>query len=386
MKEDLLEQQRAQLAKKSDVSRSFSHELIVAAADVLKTLGHNGFDRALLEFGLSDKVAGIDKALTARATSLAKFAVEFPDFRVPDGKTVPGAIVDRAASIFRETGAPSLTEAERKRFTTLAMREGILLCPDEKRQEETVKRDDNLILELLRMLEATTTDRGFSFAQEEAAKLNRSLDDIRYNLKQAEDMGLIEVGSKPLHGEWSIRRLTPRGHDYLDMGVSYPNTTQGKMSANRPQNVSENTRKVFIVHGHDNAPRDAVARFLEKIGFEAIILDEQVNKGSTIIEKFEANSDVGFAVVLLTPDDIGGPKAGAHAYRVRQNVILEWGYFIGRLGRKKVCALKKSDVELPSDIIGIAWQPFDEHGAWKGKLAKELEEANFEIDWRKVYL
>jgi Predicted nucleotide-binding protein containing TIR-like domain len=144
------------------------------------------------------------------------------------------------------------------------------------------------------------------------------------------------------------------------------------------------SRKIFVVHGHDEGAREAVARFLEKIGFEVLILHEQTDQGQTLIEKFEANADVGFVVVLLTPDDEGGKIGNAAQKRARQNVILEWGYFIGRLGRKHVCALMKGNVELPSDILGIVWKPFDEHGAWKSKLAKELEGAGFSIDWPRV--
>jgi len=115
---------------------------------------------------------------------------------------------------------------------------------------------------------------------------------------------------------------------------------------------ASDNRKVFVVHGHDDGPREAVARYLERIGFSVVILHEQANRGKTIIEKFEANADVGFAVVLLTPDDLGGPVNGEQKHRARQNVILELGYFIGRLGRERVCALKAGDIELPSDILG----------------------------------
>ncbi|WP_287320725.1 nucleotide-binding protein [Mesorhizobium sp.] len=122
-------------------------------------------------------------------------------------------------------------------------------------------------------------------------------------------------------------------------------------------------RRVFVVHGHD-AAKETLARFLERIEFETIILHEQANRGHTIIEKFEANSKVGFAVILLTPDDaIGGPAGHPPTHRARQNVILEWGFFISQLGRDKVCALKRGDVELPSDTVGIVWENFDDHGA-----------------------
>jgi predicted nucleotide-binding protein len=144
------------------------------------------------------------------------------------------------------------------------------------------------------------------------------------------------------------------------------------------------SRKVFIVHGHDEGAREAVARFLERIGFEAIILHEQPNQGRTVIEKVVAHSDVGFAVVLLTPDDEGCKKGETARPRARQNVLLELGYFVGRLGRERVCALTRGDIELPSDFGGVVYEPFDAGGGWRQALARELEAAGFTIDWNKV--
>jgi len=113
--------------------------------------------------------------------------------------------------------------------------------------------------------------------------------------------------------------------------------------------------KVFVVHGHDEGAKHAVARFLEQIQLEAIILQEQPGQGLTIIEKFERYAgEVGFAVVLLTPDDIAGSaSAPASATRARQNVIFELGYFAGKLGRGRACLLRKGDVEIPSDLYGL---------------------------------
>jgi len=144
------------------------------------------------------------------------------------------------------------------------------------------------------------------------------------------------------------------------------------------------SRKIFIVHGHDDGARETVARFLERIGLEAVILHEQANQGRTIIEKVVANSDVGFAVVLLTPDDEGCVKGGTPEPRARQNVLLELGYFIGRLGRDKVCALKRGTLEIPSDFAGVVWETMDSNGGWKQALARELEAAGHSIDWNKV--
>lgn len=144
------------------------------------------------------------------------------------------------------------------------------------------------------------------------------------------------------------------------------------------------SRKVFIVHGHDDGARESVARFLEKIGFEPIILHEQANQGRTVIEKVEAHGDVGFAVVLLTPDDEGSKRGGAIEYRPRQNVLLELGYFMGRLGRERVCALKKNDLEIPSDFAGVVWEDMDTSGGWKLSLARELQAVGHHVDWNKA--
>jgi len=159
---------------------------------------------------------------------------------------------------------------------------------------------------------------------------------------------------------------------------------EGGASPNLPAIKQPPSRKVFIVHGHEGELREAVSGFLRKIDFTPVILHEQSNQGRTIVEKFEAHAEVDFAVVLLTPDDVGGPKGGAQQPRARQNVILELGYFIGKLGRQNVCAIKLGDLELPSDIIGVMWTPFDAHSAWKTALAKELRDAGHAIDWNKA--
>lgn len=143
------------------------------------------------------------------------------------------------------------------------------------------------------------------------------------------------------------------------------------------------SRRVYIVHGHDEGARETAARFLMQLGFDPIILNEQAIRGGTVMEKIEANGDVGFAVVLLTPGDLGCAKDGTPEPRARQNVLLELGYFLGRLGRAKVCALKRGTVEIPSDFAGVAWESMDGNG-WKQALSRELQAAGYEIDWNKV--
>jgi len=141
------------------------------------------------------------------------------------------------------------------------------------------------------------------------------------------------------------------------------------------------TRKVFVVHGRDEGAKDAVARFLIKLELEPIILHEQPNQGRTVIEKFEGNADVDFAVILLTPDDVGhlADESDAPKSRARQNVVFELGYFVGRLGRARVCALHKGDVEMPSDYP-VIYVSMDNPQGWKTLLAREIQAAGVDVD------
>lgn len=153
-------------------------------------------------------------------------------------------------------------------------------------------------------------------------------------------------------------------------------------SIRQPSKNYSKTR-VFIVHGKDDAMKEAVARVIEKLDLEPVILHEQPELGRTIIEKFTQCSNVGYAVILLSPDDFAYPKGLAPEkgkYRARQNVILELGYFIGRLGRERVMALIKrgKDFEIPTDFAGVVYTPFDEQ--WRFKLTKELKACGYNVD------
>ena len=149
------------------------------------------------------------------------------------------------------------------------------------------------------------------------------------------------------------------------------------------ENDTLGSNRVFIVHGRDDGSRETVARFLERLKLEPVILNEEASRGKTIIEKFEHHADVGFAVVLLTPDDEGALRGeeGGRSPRARQNVIFELGFFIGRLGRERVCALTKGgSMEIPSDYAGVVYIPLDDKGAWRIELVKELKAAEFDVD------
>jgi predicted nucleotide-binding protein len=142
--------------------------------------------------------------------------------------------------------------------------------------------------------------------------------------------------------------------------------------------------RVFVVHGHHMAYREALARMLERLGISPVVLNEQPNAGATIIEKLEREAgSVGYAIVLATADDLGQVKTAkrnAAKSRARQNVIFELGYFVGKLGRDRVCLLVESGIEVFSDFAGVAYHPLDEAGHWKTLVASELKRAGFDVD------
>jgi predicted nucleotide-binding protein len=143
--------------------------------------------------------------------------------------------------------------------------------------------------------------------------------------------------------------------------------------------------KVFVVHGHDNEVKNDVARFLERIGLEAIILHERPNLGRHLLTKFQEEAEgVGFAVVLITPDDEGALAGEPLRKRARQNVVFELGFLIGKLGPAHVAALVKGEIERPSDFDGVGYIELDPAGGWKGLLARELRGARLPFDPMKV--
>lgn len=168
----------------------------------------------------------------------------------------------------------------------------------------------------------------------------------------------------------AVDLLKERQEEFVEI-QSVPSPT-----AKPPKDLS---KRIFIVHGQDDGTKEAVARFISSIGYDPVILHEQASKGRTIIQKFrDEASDVGFAIVLMTPDD----EMASGTKRARQNVILELGFFLGALGPDRVAAIIKDDLERPSDFDGVVYIQFDR--SWKMEVAKELQAAGYDLDWNQV--
>lgn len=209
---------------------------------------------------------------------------------------------------------------------------------------------------------------------------------LRFRQLKIRPINYFMGGERRWHADPIEARNTgfPQAQRVLDEAIEEAELIAGTRAAAVATSSTEraHSNRVFVVHGHDDAAKEAVARFLEKLKVEAVILHERPTQGRTIIEKLEHHSDVDFAVVLLTPDDVGSAKdavAGLQP-RARQNVVLELGYFVGLLGRRNVCALHKGAIELPSDYVGVIYVPFDSADGWRLHLAKELKAAGFNVD------
>lgn len=164
---------------------------------------------------------------------------------------------------------------------------------------------------------------------------------------------------------------------------------QEKAKAIICNDIINNNRNIFVVYGHDETSRLQLEAMLRRWDLNPIILDQLASSGQTIIEKLEEYSEKsGYAIVLATPDDQGKANDETdYKSRVRQNVVLELGMFLAKLGRSKVAILlKESDgFEKPSDIQGLIYISFKENVEDVEKnLIKELSQQGYKIDPAKL--
>ena len=153
---------------------------------------------------------------------------------------------------------------------------------------------------------------------------------------------------------------------------------------NARKGIKMDTKKIFIVHGHDEQILNKVELFIRRIGLEPVILRETASKGMTIIEKIEQNSNVAFAIILYTGCDEGRLKGTTTLNeRARQNVVFEHGYMVAHLKRSNVVALYEKGVEIPGDLSGVIYIGL-ERSDWKQQVMRELQAAGLEFDWSKA--
>jgi|GEM_PF-2458896 len=201
------------------------------------------------------------------------------------------------------------------------------------------------------------------------------VEDIKYHKKQEQDskktspvatatlIPIVKGHTPPPAAQPMVQYVgTPLPSDKLFI----PHSTVGDID----------TQSVFVVHGHDEGAKDKLALKLKEIGLIPVILNEKIGGNKTIIEKLELYSMVQYAIIILTPDDLlFTMQDKTTTPGARQNVVFEWGYFIGKLGRPKVWALMKGSVSVMSDLAGVEYIPMDGGNGWVVRVAKELKAA-----------
>ncbi|WP_198514034.1 TIR domain-containing protein [Williamsoniiplasma luminosum] len=154
-------------------------------------------------------------------------------------------------------------------------------------------------------------------------------------------------------------------------------------------NAIENSKKnkIYVVHGHDVNSKNELKVILMEWGLETIVSQDKPPNGKTIIEGvLDDIEGAHYGIVLLTPDDVGYASTNGinpiPKPRARQNVILEMGMIISRLGRNNVTILKKSEIEQPSDTDGLIYIAYDNSiknsGAFE-KLRQNIKSAGITI-------
>lgn len=167
-------------------------------------------------------------------------------------------------------------------------------------------------------------------------------------------------------------------------------TAEVEAALHQPTTEQVINKKVFVVYGHDTNARTQLEAMLRRWDLEPLILDQLISSGQTIIEKLEEyTSQANFGIVLATPDDVGYPKADEtkKQFRVRQNVVLELGMLLSRIGRNKVAILisQEEPMEKPSDINGLIYIPFKNNvEEAKLSLAKEMQNNGYMLDIAKL--
>ncbi|MBC8416126.1 MAG: nucleotide-binding protein [Candidatus Cloacimonetes bacterium] len=226
----------------------------------------------------------------------------------------------------------------------------------------------------------------------------------RYNSWNSENFELLKkifkkntIAKDYSSSEWTIGRIlisdlkldekTAKLYKDIEEKLNKLNSIKislGVLESKTEETTESAKNKVFYVHGTDCEITMKVLAFLKDIGLEPIILKDLAGAGKTLIDEVQNQSDVKYAIALLTPDNVGGVYSEELQFRATQNVILEVGFFVGKYGRKNVSTLHHEDIELPADYHGYEYIKIDETDDWKSTLTKELKNAGFNIDLNKI--
>ncbi len=215
---------------------------------------------------------------------------------------------------------------------------------------------------------------GFDASRELGSRRDRATAIVQYAIKNPASI----TADNDLFSALLVSRALRNSVSHPPAAQAVPGPDTSKIEHTHA--VSAVPNRVFVVHGRDDVARIELVSFLEAIGLEAIVLHDQPSMGRHLLTKFvDEAALVTFAVILMTDDDVGGVSQEELAPRARQNVILELGYFLSHLGQARVCAIKTSGLETPSDFDGIVYITMDDAQSWKKELLRELRAARMPV-------
>lgn len=187
-------------------------------------------------------------------------------------------------------------------------------------------------------------------------------------------MGDIKSGLYSLYvtseSEYVVRNIGIKINSLVSQIVNYFVKQTGRHS------VEKQSNKVFIVHGKDLTLRNTLSSYLEKQGFEPVILEKKENNGLSIIDKFvrEAQS-CSKAIILCTADDKIVNDSDNY-FQARPNVFLELGYFICEIGSNNIILINEINSKIPTDYQGICYIMYNKEEKLKKVLEKVIIELN----------
>jgi predicted nucleotide-binding protein len=148
-------------------------------------------------------------------------------------------------------------------------------------------------------------------------------------------------------------------------------------------------RRIMVVSGTDEIMKQTIIGALRKLGLAAVVMSEEPGQGKKIVDRFADYSDVGFALVLLSPDVYGYPRGEEATKRERspkQDVILMFGFLLGKLGKDKVLAFYREspNFAFPLEFEGVKFTALDDRDSWKRTLIRELTACGYAIDAERL--
>ena len=148
-------------------------------------------------------------------------------------------------------------------------------------------------------------------------------------------------------------------------------------------------RRIFVVSGTDEIMKQTITGALRKLGLASIVISEEPGGSKKIIDRFADYKDVGFALVLLSPDVYVYPKGEEATKRERvpkQDVTLMFGFLLGKLGKDKVLAFYREspNFAFPMEFEGVKFTAIDERDSWKHTLIREFKNCGYTVDAERL--